>query len=252
MEIVHIAAGDYPKYESLLLQRDQLKKEALIYRRLYIREFGELINKVFEKKIECIRLKKSITFCQIARNKGEKPDLFAMNEYIAQQMKEYRKQLDDMVSELNSTKKDSSISPADSKEIKAIYRKIARQIHPDMSSITAEHPELMELWEQASVAYKCNDLKLLRETDFLVQKIISKLGEESFAVTIPDIGLRISELEKEIDTIINTEPYSYKLVLEDKEEIADRKSAYETELKQYTEYEKQLSKQLELLTGGVE
>ena len=175
-----------------------------------------------------------------------------MNEYIAQQMKEYRKQLDDMVSELNSTKKDSSISPADSKEIKAIYRKIARQIHPDMSSITAEHPELMELWEQASVAYKCNDLKLLRETDFLVQKIISKLGEESFAVTIPDIGLRISELEKEIDTIINTEPYSYKLVLEDKEEIADRKSAYETELKQYTEYEKQLSKQLELLTGGVE
>ena len=53
MEIVHIAAGDYPKYESLLLQRDQLKKEALQYRRAYIREFGELINKVFENKIEC-------------------------------------------------------------------------------------------------------------------------------------------------------------------------------------------------------
>ncbi|MBR6069679.1 MAG: hypothetical protein IKP78_03675 [Ruminococcus sp.] len=97
MEIVHIAVGDYPEYEALLLQRDQLKKEALQYRRAYIREFGELINKVFEKKIECIRLKKSIAFCQIARNKGQKPDIAAMNEYIAQKVKEYRQQLDILI-----------------------------------------------------------------------------------------------------------------------------------------------------------
>ncbi|MBR6069544.1 MAG: hypothetical protein IKP78_02995 [Ruminococcus sp.] len=250
MEIVHIAAGDYPKYEALLLQRDQLKKEALQYRRAYIRKFGELINKVFEKKIECIRLKKSIAFCQIARNKGQKPDIAAMNEYIAQQMKEYRRQLDDMVKELNSTKKDTTISPADAKEIKAIYRRIARQLHPDMSTLTAEHPELRELWERASYAYECNDLKLLRETDFLVQQAIAQLGEEGFTVTIPDIGSRIAELEQEIHTIITTEPYSYKLVLEDKDETADRKAAYETELTQYTEYEKQLRHQLDILIGG--
>ncbi len=30
MEIVHIAAGDYPKYEALLLQRDRLKKRLCI------------------------------------------------------------------------------------------------------------------------------------------------------------------------------------------------------------------------------
>lgn len=252
MEIVHIAAGDYPKYETLLLQRDQLKKEALMYRRAYIREFGELINKVFEKKIECIKLKKSIAFCQIARNKGEKPDINAMNEHITQQMQEYRQQLDDMVTELNSTKKDTSISPADAKEIKAIYRRVARQLHPDMSTLTVEHPELQELWEQVSVAYKCNDLKLLKETDFLVQQAVSQLGEESFAVTIPDIGSRIAELEKEIHTIVTTEPYSYKLILDDKDEMADRKTAFETELMQYTEYEKQLRQQLELLTGGAQ
>ena len=79
MEIVHIAAGDYPKYESLLLQRDQLKKEALLYRRAYIHEFGKLINQVFEKKIECIRIKKSIAFCLLAKNHGKKPDIAAMN-----------------------------------------------------------------------------------------------------------------------------------------------------------------------------
>ena len=54
MEIVHIAAGDYPKYEALLLRRDQLKKEAFQYRRAYVREFSYLIDKVFRKKFDCI------------------------------------------------------------------------------------------------------------------------------------------------------------------------------------------------------
>ena len=117
MEIVHIAAGDYPKYESLLLQRDQLKKEALLYRRAYIHKFGELINQVFEKKIECIRIKKSIAFCLLAKNQGKKPDIAAMNEYVEQQMTEYRQQLRDMVSEFNSTKNDKPVSALDAKEI---------------------------------------------------------------------------------------------------------------------------------------
>ena len=250
MEIVHIAAGDYPKYESLLLQRDQLKKEALQYRRAYIREFGELINKVFENKIECIRLKKSIAFCQAARNKGQKPDIDAMNEYITQQMNEYRQQLRDMVSEFNSTKNDKHVSALDGKEIKAIYRKIARQLHPDMSPVTQEHPELADLWEQASIAYKCNDIKTLRETDFLVKQALSQLGVSDAPIVVPDIAEKIVALEQEIHTIITTEPYSYKLILDDKDEIADRKAAYETELTQYTEYEKQLQQQLDILTGG--
>lgn len=248
MEIVHIAVGDYPKYESLLLQRDQLKKEALQYRRAYIREFGELINQVFEKKIDCIALKKSITFCQLAKNQGRKPNIAAMNKYVAQQMTEYRKQLSDMVSEFNSTKSDSTISPLDAKEIKAIYRKIARQLHPDMSPVTKEHPELVELWEQASIAYKCNDLKMLRETDFLVQQVLSQLGASDAPIVVPDIAEKIAALEQEIHTIITTEPYSYKLILDDKDETADRKTAYEAELMQYTEYEKQLQQQLDLLT----
>lgn len=146
------------------------------YRRAYIREFGNLINQVFEKKIACIALKKSITFCQLAKNQGRKPDIEATNEYVTQQMNEYRKQLMDMISEFNSTKSDAQLSPLDAKEIKAIYSKIARRLHPDMSPVIQEHSEFAELWEQASIAYKCNDLKTLRETDFLVQQTLSQLS----------------------------------------------------------------------------
>ena len=68
---------------------------------------------------------------------------------------------------------------------------------------------------------------------------------------LPDIAEKIAALEQEIHKIITTEPYSYKLILDDSDEIADRKAAYETELTQYTEYEKQLQQQLDMLTGGI-
>ena len=248
MEIVHIAAGDYPRYEVLLLQRDQLKKDALQYRRTYIREFGELINKIFEKQVSCIALKKSIAFCQLAINQGKKPDIAAMNEYVTEQMTAYRLQLNEMISELNSTKKDTLITEADSQEIKAIYRKIARLLHPDMSDLTADRPELTELWNQVCIAYKCNDLKLLQEKDILIQQAIAQLGGNADPVVIPDLQERITALEKEIHTIVTTEPYSYKEILDNEDTITKKKAEFETEFKEYCEYESQLKEQLDSMT----
>lgn len=121
MDIVHIAVGDYPRYEALLLQRDQIRKDAQLYRRSYIREFGELINMLFEIKVNCIELKKSIAFCQIAKNMGERPDFSAMLEYVEKQMTAYKIQLKEMLEEYNETKLDSLINAEDVKEIKRLY-----------------------------------------------------------------------------------------------------------------------------------
>lgn len=247
MDIVHIAVGDYPRYESLLLQREQLKKEAQLYRRAYTREFGELINLLFEKKICCIELKKSIAFCQIAKNHGEIPNVSEMHKYVEKQMTAYKEQLEEMLKEYNDSKLDVFINPEDIKEIKSLYRKIARHLHPDISPLTQQHPELMELWMRASSAYKCNDLKMLQETDFLVQQVLNQYGNQSIEIVIPDIQSKILELEKEIHTIVSTEPYSYKTLLEDEKATKAKKQELENELIQYKIYEEQLHKHLEIL-----
>lgn len=248
-ELIHIAQGDFPKYETLLLRRDQLKKEALIIRRAYIKEFGELINKKFEKMIACIELKKKIAFCALIVNRGEQPDQDEMEAYIEQQMSDYRSQLTEMIKELNSTKEDSVITPADAQEIKSIYRKIARSLHPDLSTIMTDHPEMSEIWNRVSVAYKCNDLKSIRELDVLVTRALAQLGEETQCNVIPNIEKKISELEKEIEEIINTEPYAFKLILENQSEIEEKKAVLEAEYRQYCSYEELLKQQLEMLMG---
>ena len=247
--LIHIAEGDYPKYETLLLRRDQLKKEGLMIRRAYIKEFGELINRKFEKMVACIELKKKIAFCAAIVNRGEQPDEDELNAYIDRQMSDYRVQLADMIEELNSTKEDSVISPADVREIKGIYRKIARSLHPDLSTVTTDHPELSQLWDRACIAYKCNDLKSIQEVEFLVERALDQLGEDVQCSVIPNIEEKISELEKEIEEIINTEPYAFKLILEDPSEKEEKKAVLEAEYNQYCSYEALLKQQLEILMG---
>ena len=250
MEIIHLTSGDYPKYESLLLRRDQLKKDALHYRRSYIKEFGELINKIFEKKIRCIELKKSISFCMLSVNQGKKTDMTELKIYIELRMSEYHTQLNDMISELNSTKHDGTISAQDVKEIKSIYRKIARRLHPDLSSVTEERPELYELWQQVSIAYKCNDLKALSESDFLIERALQQLGVDCQTSVIPDIAEKIATLEADIQKIITTEPYTYKLILEDPYEISEKKEMLKLEYQQYCDYEKNLKIKFDKIIGG--
>ena len=70
-EIIRGKSTSYARYEELITRRDSLKKEAFQYHRAYIREFGDLILKVFRKKIECIQKKKTIEYCQAALNHGK-------------------------------------------------------------------------------------------------------------------------------------------------------------------------------------
>ena len=62
------------EYETLLFVSDKLRKEAYAWKNRYLAEFGDLITAVFEQKIACIKKKKSISFCQMAVNRGKPVD----------------------------------------------------------------------------------------------------------------------------------------------------------------------------------
>ncbi|MBO4408653.1 MAG: hypothetical protein J5786_05200 [Clostridiales bacterium] len=250
MDIIRIAGGDYEYYEQLILRRDRLIKEAEAYRLDYIREFGELINKVFEAEIECISLKKSITYCAQRINRGETPDKKKLEKYLEVYMDEYYERLKDMKAQLKVSKSGTVLSPDELKEIRSIYHEIARNIHPDLSPICKEIPKLLDLFERATMAYRMNDLKLLREIKFLVDIAINEV--ESINMMIPDINDRIKEVEDECDRIVKEEPYTYGKLLEDFEAVMKKKEELEAQYKEYTEYAKELAGQLEkMMHGGV-
>lgn len=90
---------DYKRYQELLIKRDAMKKEADVMATEFIRVFGNLINKSFILKIECIRLKKAIAFCEAKRNRHLPIIADALDVYLKDEMTNYYDQLDQMIKE---------------------------------------------------------------------------------------------------------------------------------------------------------
>ena len=242
---------NYQQYEKLLFERDKYKKQASESLREYILEFGELLTDVFRKKISCIEKKKMITYCQQRLNKGEAIDAQAMNEYIMNEMEEYNIQLADMMRNNDICRNGKPISRSDVLQIKKIYRRIAKKIHPDIHPGTLDIPILSDLWNMVTDAYDRSDLKSLEELEIQINSVLRELGDDVPDEDVPDIEEKIKALEEEIDKIISTDPYQYKFLLEDEEKVQELKEDLSEELEAYSRYEKQLKEILrQIISGG--
>ena len=251
-EIIKVKNTSYARYEELLMQRDNLKKEAFIMQRNYVAEFGDLILKVFEKKLECIRKKKTIEFAQAAANHGKTVDTDELQAYLQQEMAAFQEQLDAMIEDTKSAKERETITEHDLLKIKRVYHKLVKLIHPDINPMTNENEDLSDLWQRVQIAYNCNDLKDIEELELLVTTALEKMGVGTMEIEIPDIEDKIAEIEAEILRIRETDPYMYKFLLEDPDAVAEKNKSLNEELKSYEDYSVQLDEILNgLLKNGV-
>ena len=244
-ELIKIKNSAYARYEEALLTRDNLQKEAFQYERAYVREFGDMILDIFRKKIECIRKKKTIEYCQAAVNHDRPVDQDQLQEYLRQEMEAFQEQLDAMVEDAEHAKNSKQVSEVDLLMIKRIYHKLVKLVHPDINPLTNETPELAELWQRIQMAYNCNDKKGMQELELLTTTALEQLGVGTLEIEIPDIEEKIAEIEGEIVTIRETDPYQYKYLLEDSKAVDEKKADLARELKSYEEYDNQLDKILE-------
>lgn len=252
MEIIKIKNADYSRYEELLLMRDQLRKEARIYHGLYVREFGDLHLALFEKQIACIRKKKLIGYYQMALNRGEAIDQTVIEALLQKEMLAYQEQLQGMIAEREAAKKITEISSVTLLQIKRIYRRIAKQLHPDINPKTSEIPELFELWNVVVTAYNSNSLKDMEEAEILVNKALEQIGLGLTEIEIPDLAKKIEAVEEEIRRIRETDPWQYKYLLDDEEAVEEKKRDLNEQIKNYEDYETELDDAIdELLKSGV-
>lgn len=253
-ELIVKDAGKYKKYEELLLKRDQLNKEAGSLNTAYVKEFGELLLKDFELKVECIKKRKMIAYCLAAVNHGEAIDVADMNAKIAHEMAIYELQLKQMASEKEEADKQKASPRYKVERAKRIYRRIAKLIHPDINPAAAAIEEIGELWGRVVIAYHCNDDEELDNLEILVRRVLKEHGSELGAggqVEIEDIDDRIALLEEQINTIITTEPYVWRELLESPEKIEARRAEIEHEIEESKKYSEELSKILQdIIAGG--
>ncbi len=240
------------EYEELLVRRDQLLKESGSYMTVYTAEFGDLIQENFELKIECIKKKKTISYCRRRMNRGLPIDTANMNDEIDKEMTLYYVQLKEMTDDIASAKKAESVGEYRFKRSKKIYRKLAKILHPDINSKTLENEELKDLWTRITNAYHSSDVDELDDLEVLVYKAIEELGEEGFEFDCSDLEDRIERVERQINEILTTEPYTYGDILNNDEKKAAHKDMLMEEHKDYEQYLESLTNTLNsmLQDGG--
>lgn len=240
MDLIKSTGSKYDEYESLLLERDQLNKEAGQIWTVYLRIFGQLTTENYEEKLECIKCKKTIAYYQNILNHGGTVDSKAMQEYLDREMAEYYDNLKKMMDDNKRAKEARTSSAYEVKRSKELYRRLAKIIHPDLNPATDESDELQELWQRILIAYGKNSVKELAELEVLVRKVLKDLGIGEVKVDIPDITDKIDEIKNEIEDIKRNEPYSLKYLIEDENAAQKKKDEITKETEEYKKYHKEL------------
>ncbi|MCD8286885.1 MAG: hypothetical protein LUD50_06655 [Clostridia bacterium] len=229
------------QFRTQVLKRDRLRKEEEQVQVAYIRKFGKYIEERFSLQIECVKYKKSISFCQSCMNRNEPIYSDQLASSVESQISEYYEQLESI--KAMAEVKSDPIPEADRLKVKRIYKEIALMIHPDMHPGQEFSKEMKDLWERAKDAYQRNDLDNIMETKALVLDLLKKEPTEDKDIDEQYLASKINALKDEINEIITGTPYRYKDILEDEEAIEDTIEEFNDEIEDLKTYLETLKEQ---------
>ena len=163
----------------LLLERDEL--QFVICRNIetsYMLMLGGIEYKAYEAQCKSLRLKRKIDLIRAKKNRQERVIITDIEETLNQEFEDYQKRLNEQIEKMNEAlerRKCPVLSEEESGELKKLYRKIVKGLHPDLNPDVSK--EQIQLFNNAVAAYKNGDLNSLKIINELVDD--KKLPEQS-------------------------------------------------------------------------
>ena len=225
----------------LLLERDEL--QFVICKNIeteYMLKLGSIEYKAYEAQCAALRLKRKIELIQAKKNRQEKVIISAIEETLDNEFAEYQKQLDEQIDKMNDALKRSKaevLSDEDNKELKKLYRKIVKALHPDINPDVSEAQ--VQLFDNAVSAYKNGDLNTLKIIGEMVGNSPLPEQHKDALTQLNEEKERLQNLLKvirdSIEQIKSKYPYTMKEIIEDEEQTEQKKKELENILSQYNE-----------------
>ena len=225
----------------LLLERDEL--QFVFCKNIeteYMLKLGSIEYKAYQAQCLSLRLKRKIELIQAKKNRQEKVIISAIEEALDTEFAEYQKRLDEQINKMNDALKRSKaevLTDEENKELKKLYRKIVKALHPDINPDASETQ--VDLFDNAVQAYKNGDLNTLRIIGEMVgnsplpeqhKDALTQLNEEK-----ERLQNLLKAIRDSIEQIKSEYPYTMKEIIEDEEQIEQRKRELENVLSQYNE-----------------
>lgn len=225
----------------LLLERDEL--QFVVCKNIeteYMLKLGSIEYKAYEAECAALRLKRKIELIQAKKNRQEKVILSAIEETLDNEFAEYQKQLNEQIDKMNDALERSKaevLSDEDNKELKKLYRKIVKALHPDINPDVSEAQA--QLFDNAVSAYRNGDLGTLRIIGEMVgNNLLPEQHKDAMTQLVEErerLQGVLKSIRESIDHIKSEYPYTMKDILEDPEKTEQKKQEFESILEQYKE-----------------
>ena len=193
---------------------------------LYQTKIGVWELRLLQAQFKVARLRRQIELAQAYINRGERPDLAAIEctietEFLVwvTKLEEASRRLQDAENRLKHL-----LSPEDDRELKKIYYAIVKRLHPDVNSnVTADQ---RRLWFRAQAAYEHGDLSELRALALLVERNAPVPPAKSLDNLRRDQKILEEQIATALETVERIEsqpPFTLQNKLEDESWLAARR-----------------------------
>ena len=190
-------------------------------------------------EIEVKRWKRRITLRQQYVNRGEKPDPVAIEAQLDEEFVEWQKKLEETVAKIKDAKMEwgmGVMSEEDTSAIRCDYLKAVKKLHPDLNPDLSE--AAVNLWNKIQDAYAKKNWRRLKFLVSLVDEVVA--GQDTFDETPEGLEklraacARLEEKEHEVSRQIAElkahEPFTYLVLLEDKELLKQKQDELKTKI----------------------
>ena len=202
----------------------------------YMLALGGLEYSIFEAQCEMKRLMRKRDLMQMNINRGEKPNVKAIEKELDEEFQSYKEKLDEELHKINKSIERASLptlSADEEKELKKLYRKIVKKLHPDLNPDATD--EQKRLFQNAVIAYQNGDLSTIRMiadiSDGADEKKIN--GNDALFHVKENLEKSIGNMKAKIDKIKSEYPFTLAEFTRDKNKMSARKNELEEILKKY-------------------
>ena len=218
----------------------------------YMMLVGQLEHRAYELKTEVNRWKRRFALRQQCLNRGENPDVMGIEAELDKEFAEYIAEIKKHIEEIKEASLKfhaGKLSEKEAADLRCAYLDAVKKLHPDINPDLSQ--SAIDLWNQIQTAYSEQDWDNVKFLASLVEGVVSgdmdfeasQDGMAALKESCERLEAKSREIARETERIKSTVPFTYAVLLEDRDLLAERQgqlnaqiAALEECVKEYEEF----------------